>query len=98
MLIAFALIFHRFGVVYMGERGDNCRVIVKGERRWYQRLEILEFDSTRKRMSVILKYPDGAIRLVCKGAESAIIPRCTDGPLSKTDRHIQDFAIVCPSL
>lgn len=31
-------------------------------------LNVIEFTSDRKRMSVILKFPDGSIRLFCKGA------------------------------
>ena len=42
----------------------------------YDRLQVLEFDSDRKRMSVIVRDSKGVIRLVCKGAEVTILPRC----------------------
>jgi phospholipid-transporting ATPase len=32
----------------------------------YQLLAVLEFNSTRKRQSVIIRQPDGTIRLYCK--------------------------------
>ncbi|KAL0584012.1 hypothetical protein ABG067_006109 [Albugo candida] len=41
----------------------------------YDILEVLEFNSTRKRMSVILRNPDGAIQLLCKGADSVMYQR-----------------------
>lgn len=42
----------------------------------YEVLEILPFDSTRKRMSIVLRRPENRQILVyCKGADSAILPR-----------------------
>ncbi|GAW21890.1 hypothetical protein ANO14919_114160 [Xylariales sp. No.14919] len=41
----------------------------------YQILDVIEFSSKRKRMSIIVRYPDGRICLICKGADSAILPR-----------------------
>ena len=38
----------------------------------YKILQILEFDSTRKRMSVVIELEDGRLRLLSKGADSAI--------------------------
>lgn len=35
-------------------------------------LQVLEFDSTRKRMSVVIELEDGRLRLLSKGADSAI--------------------------
>ncbi|KAI5868263.1 phospholipid-translocating P-type ATPase [Durotheca rogersii] len=41
----------------------------------YQILDVIEFSSKRKRMSIIVRYPDGRICLICKGADSVILPR-----------------------
>ncbi|KAJ2778255.1 hypothetical protein H4R18_004702 [Coemansia javaensis] len=41
----------------------------------YEVLDVLEFSSARRRMSVIMRCPDGRIVLVAKGADSAIWPR-----------------------
>ena len=41
----------------------------------YTILDVIEFSSARKRMSIILKYPDGRICLFCKGADSIITER-----------------------
>jgi len=66
----------------------------QGEERLYRRLHILEFDSDRKRMSVIVQFPDESIWLLCKGAESTILPRCVFGPIPETESHIKDYAMV----
>ncbi|KAI2620073.1 phospholipid-translocating P-type ATPase [Hypoxylon sp. NC1633] len=41
----------------------------------YQILDVIEFSSKRKRMSIIVRYPDGRICIICKGADSMILPR-----------------------
>ena len=48
----------------------------------YQILDIIEFSSSRKRFSIIVKNPDGRIALVCKGADSVIIPRLRQADLA----------------
>ncbi|KAI9914347.1 hypothetical protein PsorP6_008157 [Peronosclerospora sorghi] len=41
----------------------------------YKILNVLEFDSDRKRMSVIVETPEGSIELLCKGADTVIFER-----------------------
>jgi phospholipid-transporting ATPase len=41
----------------------------------FELLNVCEFTSTRKRMSVILKDVNGKIILMCKGADSVILER-----------------------
>lgn len=81
--------------MFHGEEDDLIRLTVFGQDRHYRRLQVLEFDSNRKRMSTIILFPDDSIWLVCKGAESAVIPRCVNGPIVETLRHINDYALVC---
>jgi P-type E1-E2 ATPase len=38
-------------------------------------LNVIEFDSARKRMTVIVRKPDGKIMVICKGADSIIEKR-----------------------
>ncbi|KAK4096327.1 phospholipid-translocating P-type ATPase [Parathielavia hyrcaniae] len=45
------------------------------ETRTYQILDVIEFSSKRKRMSIIVRCPDGRIWLITKGADSVILPR-----------------------
>lgn len=46
-----------------------------GAQLEYEILDVIEFSSKRKRMSIVLRCPDGRIWLVCKGADNAILPR-----------------------
>ncbi|KAK4197695.1 putative type IV phospholipid-transporting ATPase [Triangularia verruculosa] len=41
----------------------------------YQILDVIEFSSKRKRMSIVLRMPDGRICIFTKGADSVILPR-----------------------
>ncbi|KAI9209541.1 uncharacterized protein BJ171DRAFT_608665 [Polychytrium aggregatum] len=67
----------------------------------YMVLTTIEFTSARKRMSTIYKYPDGRIVLLCKGADSVIIPRLVPidlipsdeiGVMKSTLEHVGQFA------
>jgi phospholipid-translocating ATPase len=48
----------------------------------YQVLDVIEFSSKRKRMSIIIKMPDGSICVLCKGADSALLPRLKQSKLA----------------
>ncbi|KAG7289187.1 hypothetical protein NEMBOFW57_005550 [Staphylotrichum longicolle] len=41
----------------------------------YQILDVIEFSSKRKRMSIIIRMPDGRLCIFTKGADSVILPR-----------------------
>jgi phospholipid-translocating ATPase len=41
----------------------------------YEILDVIEFSSKRKRMSIILRFPDGRICIICKGADSIVMQR-----------------------
>lgn len=41
----------------------------------YEVLDVIEFSSKRKRMSIIIRMPDGRICVFTKGADSVILPR-----------------------
>ncbi|XP_077253385.1 putative phospholipid-transporting ATPase 5 [Tasmannia lanceolata] len=63
--------------------------------REYKLLNLLEFSSSRKRMSVIVSDEDGQIFLLCKGADSIIFDRlANDGKLYQeaTNAHLSDYA------
>ncbi|KZV53133.1 phospholipid-transporting ATPase 3-like [Dorcoceras hygrometricum] len=60
----------------------------------YEILNVLEFNSTRKRQSVICRYSDGRLVLYCKGADTVIYERLAigDNDLKKTTReHLEQF-------
>lgn len=37
-------------------------------------LNVIEFNSTRKRMTVVVRCPDGVLKVMCKGADSILYP------------------------
>ncbi|KAL0929774.1 phospholipid-transporting atpase [Colletotrichum truncatum] len=41
----------------------------------FEILDIIEFNSKRKRMTIIVRCPDGRLLLICKGADSVLLPR-----------------------
>lgn len=61
-----------YGYTLASRSHTTLMVRVHGVERTYQLLDVIEFDSTRKRMSVIVRRPDDTIRLYIKGADSAI--------------------------
>jgi phospholipid-translocating ATPase len=67
------------GFTVIGRQGDSIIVNVQGVDISYTVLNTLEFNSSRKRMSAILRMPDGKIMLFCKGADSIIYSRLQKG-------------------
>lgn len=68
---------------------------IQGNEIEYQLLNILEFNSARKRMSVIVKMHDGRILLICKGADTVVYERLAPGqPEMKevTAVQLEEFA------
>ena len=65
-----------------------------GEERRYKLLNVIEFDSTRKRMTVIVRNPEGEILVLCKGADSIIEKRLLPGQksLKTTQGFLDTFA------
>jgi phospholipid-translocating ATPase len=41
----------------------------------YEILDIIEFSSKRKRMSIVVRFPDSRICIICKGADSIVMQR-----------------------
>jgi phospholipid-translocating ATPase len=94
------------GFVYLGREANTMTAEIMGQKQKFELLNVLEFNSTRKRMSVILRPADSdRIVLLCKGADSVIYERlCTDfgdqtaleeqqkDLKSKTLDHLEDFA------
>lgn len=53
---------------------DSITLHIFGTPTTYQVLNVNEFTSDRKRMSVLLRMPDGSIVLFCKGADEIVLP------------------------
>ncbi|OTB08308.1 hypothetical protein M426DRAFT_52148 [Hypoxylon sp. CI-4A] len=84
------------GFTVLGATADGIRVNVMGEEIHYPILNTIEFNSSRKRMSAIVKMPDGRIILFCKGADSIIYSRLRRGEQAElrktTAEHLEMFA------
>ncbi|RZC48296.1 hypothetical protein C5167_041254 [Papaver somniferum] len=79
-------------IMVLKEFDPSKKVIVE---RKYKLLNLLEFSSSRKRMSVIVTDEDGQIFLFCKGADSVIFERLSDNGKSyrqATSAHLSDYA------
>ncbi|KAK4649473.1 phospholipid transporting ATPase [Podospora bellae-mahoneyi] len=85
------------GFTVLGSANDGINVNVMGEDRHYPVLNTIEFNSSRKRMSAIVRMPDGKIILFCKGADSIIYSRLKKGEQQElrkeTAKHLEMFAI-----
>ncbi|KAG4972476.1 hypothetical protein JHK84_038555 [Glycine max] len=63
-------------------------------QREYKILNLLDFTSKRKRMSVIVRDEEGSIILFCKGADSIIFDRLSKNGkmyLEATTRHLNEY-------
>lgn len=58
------------GFVFETRTPEYVIVDVMGSKEKYEVLNVLEFTSARKRMSVIVRTPQGQIKLYCKGADT----------------------------
>ncbi|RHY18690.1 hypothetical protein DYB25_007865 [Aphanomyces astaci] len=90
------------GAAYFGHQfteRSNGRAVVhvlgKGDVE-FQMLELIEFTSTRKRMSVVVRALDNRILLLTKGADSIVFPRlkedCNAYLKEKTVEHMEMYA------
>lgn len=85
----------QYGFVFETRTPEYVTVNVLGERERYEILNVLEFTSTRKRMSVIARGPNGKLKLYCKGADTVIYERLGERHQhyrAATLRHLEEFA------
>lgn len=77
--------------IEIAEGSGNRRKIIK-----YEKLAFLEFNSVRKRMSVIIKDPQTkSICVYTKGADSTVkeLLRPNERDLTATQKHIDDLSV-----
>uniref|UniRef100_A0A8C3LDD2 Phospholipid-transporting ATPase n=1 Tax=Chrysolophus pictus TaxID=9089 RepID=A0A8C3LDD2_CHRPC len=80
--------------VFTGRTPDSVIIESLGHEERYELLNVLEFTSSRKRMSVIVRTPTGKLRLYCKGADTVIYDRLAESSKYKeiTLKHLEQFA------
>ncbi|GAA5832129.1 hypothetical protein JCM5353_008080 [Sporobolomyces roseus] len=84
------------GFVFVSRSNSALEIEVLGQPETYVPLRTLAFNSSRKRMSSIVRCPDGRILLICKGADSVIYQRLRSDHdqeiVSTTSQQLEDFA------
>ncbi|XP_060857421.1 probable phospholipid-transporting ATPase IA isoform X2 [Metopolophium dirhodum] len=85
----------QFGFTFHTRCSSSVTITTLNGEETYEILNIIEFTNSRKRMSVIVRAPDGQIKLFCKGADTGIIKRLSkSGEKYKHQSlmHLNDFA------
>ncbi|MGH0150495.1 UNVERIFIED_CONTAM: hypothetical protein FKN15_017803 [Acipenser sinensis] len=77
--------------VYISSSPDEV-ALVEGMKR-FELMEVLSFDSIRRRMSVIVKSSTGEYYLFCKGADSSIFPRVIKGKVDQVRARVEHNAV-----
>ncbi|KAM3610173.1 uncharacterized protein V6R79_000083 [Siganus canaliculatus] len=84
-----------FGFVFRSRTPDSVSIVEMGQQRSYELLAILDFNNVRKRMSVIVRSPEGKLSLYCKGADTIIYERLHQSCsklMDVTTEHLNEFA------
>ncbi|KAL9325426.1 hypothetical protein ACSQ67_006071 [Phaseolus vulgaris] len=90
----FGFFFYRRTPTMIYVRESHVEKMGKIQDMCYEILNVLEFNSTRKRQSVVCRYPDGRLVLYCKGADTVIYERMADSSnnIKKVTReHLEQF-------
>ena len=81
------------GFIFLGRDGQQIRFSLQGTSRTYKLLQVIEFTSARRRMSVFVRDDRDVIWLFCKGADSVILERlASEEHMEGTCEHLQSFA------
>ncbi|KAM9515758.1 phospholipid-transporting ATPase IK-like [Guaruba guarouba] len=91
---ALVLAARNLGYIFLARTQDTITISELGKKRVYKVLAMLDFNSDRKRMSVLVRDPQGKIRLYTKGADTVILERLQNrGPNETfTERALDHFA------
>ncbi|XP_027343914.1 phospholipid-transporting ATPase 1-like [Abrus precatorius] len=85
-----------YGFMLIERTSGHIVIDTHGERQKFNVLGLHEFDSDRKRMSVILGYPDNSVKVFVKGADTSmlsVIKKSFNMDLVKaTETHLHSFS------
>ncbi|KAM8977633.1 phospholipid-transporting ATPase IB [Pelodytes ibericus] len=84
----------KLGYAFTGRTPRSVIIDAMGKEQSFELLNVLEFSSDRKRMSVIVRTPTGNLRLYCKGADNVIFERLSNESnyMDLTLNHLEQFA------
>ncbi|XP_024964326.1 phospholipid-transporting ATPase 1-like isoform X2 [Cynara cardunculus var. scolymus] len=87
-----------YGFMLMERTSGHIVIDIQGERQRFNVLGMHEFDSDRKRMSVILGCPDDTVKVIVKGADSSmfkIIDKSFNlDVLRATESHLHSYSSI----
>lgn len=78
------------GFEFISRSATHTVLNILGEEHAFETLEVMEFSSERQRMSVIVRCPDGSIKLMCKGADAMMLKRLSPDTSPDLLERIQD--------
>lgn len=86
-----------FGFSFTERDENQCMVVenrILGSVQKFELLNVIEFDSARKRMTVIVKTPEDKIMVICKGADSIIEKRLRKDHdyLKISNEYLEEYA------
>ncbi|KAJ8760979.1 hypothetical protein K2173_022017 [Erythroxylum novogranatense] len=90
----FGFFFYRRTPTMIYVRESHVEQMGNIQDKAYEILNVLEFNSTRKRQSVVCRYSNGRLVLYSKGADTVIYERLADGndSIKKVTReHLEQF-------
>ncbi|KAK9986313.1 hypothetical protein SO802_031264 [Lithocarpus litseifolius] len=77
-----------YGYTLFERTSGHIVIDVNGEKLRFDVLGLHEFDSVRKRMSVVIRFPTGAVKVLVKGADTSMFSILANG--TKMDDHIRN--------
>ncbi|KAI9547073.1 putative phospholipid-transporting ATPase IH [Dissostichus eleginoides] len=84
----------RLGYTYLRLKDNYMEILNKDDEiERFELLHVLNFDSVRRRMSVIVKSSAGEYLLFCKGADSSIFPRIVSGKVEQVKARVELNAV-----
>ncbi|KAK9074962.1 hypothetical protein SSX86_003281 [Deinandra increscens subsp. villosa] len=87
-----------YGFMLMERTSGHIVIDIQGERQRFNVLGMHEFDSDRKRMSVILGFADGSVKVIVKGADNSmfnIIDKSVNLDIIKaTEDHLLSYSSI----
>ncbi|XP_018605525.1 probable phospholipid-transporting ATPase IH isoform X3 [Scleropages formosus] len=84
----------RLGFTYLRLKDNHMEILNReDEIERFELLEVLNFDSVRRRMSVIVRSGTGELYLFCKGADSSIFPRVISGKVEQVRARVEHNAV-----
>ncbi|XP_059644919.1 phospholipid-transporting ATPase 1-like [Cornus florida] len=87
-----------YGYTLFERTSGHIVIDVNGEKLRLDVLGLHEFDSVRKRMSVVIRFPDNAVKVLVKGADTSMFsilkkePASDDYTRHATQSHLNEYS------